>query len=269
MSALLFPSADTIRRFCVASMLAPCFKAQFTEFPPLEDGLDRTVCERYFKEYYYERFHNMNLEDSASAHLSSGGEAAAPTAMPAAVAAAASSASSSAAAAASSGSSSAAVAASVPLATGSVTEGSVIAMGSTNRPRALLRRAQTTRAPALQQALSFADQMGYVNTPAAVRDEAVEYLSDQVPATQRRLGFDGKELLKHIHDNESRFPKITRMAMEVLAMPPTTAGPERRFSKVGKSREKYQRRTKESTLQVHTNVAVNWSLVESARTLPQ
>eukprot|EP00918_Siedleckia_nematoides_P099822 GHVU01218314.1.p1 GENE.GHVU01218314.1~~GHVU01218314.1.p1 ORF type:complete len:634 (-),score=96.47 GHVU01218314.1:647-2548(-) len=265
-SRLQFPK-ETVRRLCAATLFAPCFKAKFRDFPEVEPGLNRTVCEQYFKELYYERYHGLvngegplaapatvqpqqsttpgatastqGVEVEVEVEVIQGGTFT--THIPAAIA------------------------------QGAATSITSAAPGSqvTTQGQASGRLPAQPMAPSAgaRQRPSLAEQMGYTQTPAAVRDEAVEYLSEVVPSAQGTLGFDGKELLQHLHDSQSRFPKLTLMAMEILAMPPTTAGAERRFHKVGRSREKYQRRTKERTLQLRTNVAINWSLVDSARKL--
>eukprot|EP00918_Siedleckia_nematoides_P014713 GHVU01031923.1.p3 GENE.GHVU01031923.1~~GHVU01031923.1.p3 ORF type:complete len:119 (-),score=15.13 GHVU01031923.1:292-648(-) len=92
-------------------------------------------------------------------------------------------------------------------------------------------------------------------------DELQDYLKS-LEQGQDRLYVDGGDLLAYWCAKRKQWPNLTRMAREILACPPTTAGIERLFSRAGRYRTKLQRRTKESTLELLMYVASNYPLID-------
>eukprot|EP00918_Siedleckia_nematoides_P012015 GHVU01026405.1.p1 GENE.GHVU01026405.1~~GHVU01026405.1.p1 ORF type:complete len:115 (+),score=13.22 GHVU01026405.1:457-801(+) len=96
--------------------------------------------------------------------------------------------------------------------------------------------------------------------PDGPRDELKEYLDEPTPQGSV-LGLMGNEVLDYWYQRKGSSRKMDKMVKEVFACPASTAGNERRFSGIGRSRERLQHMMKESTLQRHAHVAVNWDLV--------
>eukprot|EP00918_Siedleckia_nematoides_P041120 GHVU01089303.1.p2 GENE.GHVU01089303.1~~GHVU01089303.1.p2 ORF type:complete len:105 (+),score=7.68 GHVU01089303.1:314-628(+) len=90
------------------------------------------------------------------------------------------------------------------------------------------------------------------------------YLAE--PTVNERLGVDNKgDVFKFWYDRRRQMPLLSCMAREVFAGPPTTAGVERIFSRVGRYRGKLQRMINESTLQMYTFVAMNFNLIATCK----
>eukprot|EP00918_Siedleckia_nematoides_P013877 GHVU01030172.1.p1 GENE.GHVU01030172.1~~GHVU01030172.1.p1 ORF type:complete len:246 (+),score=18.27 GHVU01030172.1:100-837(+) len=97
-------------------------------------------------------------------------------------------------------------------------------------------------------------------------DEMHAYMSESFPVG-RFGGDDKRDPLEYWAQQCISKPLMAFMAREVFAGPPTSAGVERVFSRVGRYRSKLQRRVKESTLQMYAFVAVNSKLISTCRAL--
>ena len=112
-----------------------------------------------------------------------------------------------------------------------------------------------------EQSRESGDEAGQSSVLVAVVDELEKYLSkpDRAMST---LGPNGQkikfDLLKWWKDNEFEFPSLSRMAKQCLAIPASSAGVERLFSKAGKQYNDLSKNLKDETLKHRLMAASNF-----------
>jgi hypothetical protein len=85
--------------------------------------------------------------------------------------------------------------------------------------------------------------------------EVDRYLS--LPQEKACIGGRDLDILQWWKARAGEFPCLSKMARQFLALPASSAGPERLFTKAGKMHDDFKKSTSESTLQHALMVAVN------------